>query len=189
MNLMEGILTRRSIGRMKGDVVPQHLIEQILHAGTYAPNHFRTEPWRFTVLQGDARKRLGALFEEITKQDLEDPTTEESQKRLKRMRDNPLRAPVIIAVAVEPQSRKNIVEQEEYAAVHSAIQNMLLAAHGFGLGTIWRTGKLCYHQKTREFFKLSEKGALLAFIYVGYPDMSTPPVKKTSYKEVTTWLT
>ncbi|MFC0559634.1 nitroreductase family protein [Halalkalibacter alkalisediminis] len=65
---------------------------------------------------------------------------------------------------------------------------MLLAAHRFGLGTIWRTGSLCYHEKTKEFFGLSDKGALLGLIYVGYPDMEPRHVKKTSYKDVTTRL-
>ena len=188
MNVMEGILTRRSIGRVKGDPVPKQLIEEILHAATFAPNHFRTEPWRFIVLEGDARNRLGSLFEDITKLELQDTTTEESQKKLKKVKGNPLRAPIIIAVAVEPQIRENVVVQEEYAAVHSAIQNMLLAAHSFGLGTIWRTGPLCYHEKVKEFFGLSDKGALLGFIYIGYPDMEVKKVKKASYKDVTTWL-
>ncbi|MFC0559633.1 hypothetical protein [Halalkalibacter alkalisediminis] len=30
----------------------------MLYAGTFAPNHFRTKPWRFIVLEGDARNRI-----------------------------------------------------------------------------------------------------------------------------------
>jgi nitroreductase len=188
MDIIEAILTRRTIGLVKEDPVPKKLIEQILDAGTHAPNHFRTEPWRFFVLTGNARNRLGNVFEEITKASLEDPTTEESQKKLRRSQTNPLRAPVIIAVGVEPSKKKNVIVKEEYAAVNSAIQNMLLAAHGLGLGAIWRTGTICYDEKVKEFFGMSEEGEILAFIYLGYSNMKTPKVKKTPFEEVTTWF-
>ncbi|MGO4918483.1 nitroreductase family protein [Maribacter spongiicola] len=34
-------------------------IEKILAAGNWAPNHKCTEPWRFKVIQGDAKKKIG----------------------------------------------------------------------------------------------------------------------------------
>jgi nitroreductase len=188
METMEAILSRKSIGLVKDLPVPRDLIEQILHAGTYAPNHYRTEPWRFYVLEGGARLRLGHVFEEITKSELDDLTSSASLSKLDRLKKLPLRAPVIISVAVEPQKGKNIVQIEEYAAVHCAVQNMLLTAHSLGLGAIWRTGPLCYHEKTKNFFGLSNEGDLVAFIYLGYPDTAPPTVKKTSFKNLTKWL-
>lgn len=110
------------------------------------------------------------------------------KKKIKRIESNPLRAPVVIGVAVEPSSKKNVIVKEEYAAVNSAIQNMLLAAHGLGLGAIWRTGPICYEEKVKQFFQLTEKGELLAFLYIGYPNMKTPKVKKTPFQNYTKWL-
>ncbi len=188
LELYEALLSRRSIGIVKEDPVRKEIIERILQVGTFAPNHFRTEPWRFFVLEGDARKRLGDVFEEITTLELEDITTEESKKKLEKVKQNPLRAPVIIAVAVEPQLKKNVIEIEEYASVHAAVQNMLLAAHDLGLGAIWRTGALCYHEKTKEFFHLSSNSQLVGFIYIGYPSKNLPKAKKTSFEHKTTWL-
>ncbi|RFU64360.1 nitroreductase [Bacillus sp. V59.32b] len=188
MDIIEAIKTRRSIGLMKPDPVPQELIEQILEAGTYAPNHFRTEPWRFFVITGEGRNRLGDVFEKITTAKCPDPLSEEDLKKVEKSKKNPLRAPVIIAVGVEPTEKKNVIKNEEYAAVHSAVQNMLLTAHSLGLGAIWRTGEICYHEKVRDFFGLSEAGEILAFIYLGYPDMEAPKVKKTNFKELTTWM-
>ncbi|KHF39971.1 nitroreductase family protein [Halalkalibacter okhensis] len=188
MDIMKAIFTRRTIGLVKEDPVPKEIIEKILHAGTFAPNHYRTTPWRFFVLTGNARNRLGEVFEEVTKASLENPTTEESQKKITRSKMNPLRAPVIIAVGVEPSKKKNVIVKEEYAAVSSAVQNMLLAAHGLGLGAIWRTGEICYAKRVKEFFGMSEMGEMVAFIYLGYANMSAPNVKKTPYQDVTTWL-
>ncbi|MDQ0217648.1 nitroreductase [Peribacillus cavernae] len=188
MEIVEGIKTRRSIGLVKPDPVPQELIEQILEAGTYAPNHFRTEPWRFFVLTGEGRNKLGNVFEEITAAKFEDPNSEDNQKKIEKAKKNPLRAPVIIAVGVEPSERKNVIKKEEYAAVNSAIQNMLLASHSLGLGAIWRTGDICYHEKVKNFFGLSEAGEIVAFVYIGYANMEAPKVKKTNFKELTTWI-
>ena len=62
MDVMTAIKTRRSIGKVKSDPVPKEMIETILEAGTWAPCHHQTEPWRFFVLTGDARNGLGNTF-------------------------------------------------------------------------------------------------------------------------------
>jgi nitroreductase len=188
MDGLEMIRTRRSIGLVKQDPVPKELIEQIIEAGTYAPNHFRTEPWRFFVLTGEGRNKLGQVFEDITKLENADDTPDSLISKLEKAKKNPLRAPVIIAVGIEPSDNKNVVLAEEYGAVNSAIQNMLLAAHSLGLGAVWRTGKIAYHEKVREFFGLSATGGVLAFIYLGYPDMEPKPAKKTPFDQLTTWI-
>ncbi|WP_078427921.1 nitroreductase family protein [Alkalihalobacterium alkalinitrilicum] len=189
MELFDAIKTRRSIGVVKSDPIPIEYIQQILEAGTFAPNHFKTEPWRFFVLTGVSREKLGEVFEEISKSDADNRTNPELIKKIERVKKNPLRAPVIITVGVEPSTKKNVVIQEEYAAVSAAIQNMLLAGHALGLGAIWRTGAICYHKKVSDFFGMSDRGEILGFIYLGFPDMNVPKVKKTSYKDYTTWMT
>ena len=188
MDLIDCIKTRWSVPIVTQDKITEDLIEKILEAGVYAPNHHRTKPWRFFVLTGDARAKLGKVFEEVTKSQLQNPNNVESQKKIEKAKKNPLRAPLIIAVGVEPSQKKNVLVKEEYAAVNSAIQNMLLAAHSLGLGAIWRTGNLCYEAKVRDYFGLSEKGELLAFLYIGYPKKAMPKVKKPNINDVTTWM-
>ena len=188
LNIHEAIKTRRSVPLLEDKAVPTELIEQIIEAGTYAPNHFRTEPWRFFVLAGEGRKKLGDLFGEITKAELEEAASEASQKKIERSQNNPLRSPVIIAVGVEPSERNNVILKEEFAAVNAGVQNMLLTAHALGLGAIWRTGAICYNPKVTEFFNLSEHGEIVAFIYLGYPDVVPAQRQRTDAKELTTWI-
>lgn len=188
MNVIEAIKTRRSKALIEDKAVPTELIEQIIEAGTYAPNHYRTEPWRFFVLSGEGRNKLGNVFADITKEGLSDTELEENKSRIERMKNNPLRSPVMIAVGVEPSDRDNVILKEEYAAVSAAVQNMLLTAHALGLGAIWRTGAICYDPKVTEFFGLSEQGEIAAFIYLGYSDMEPAPLQKTDAKELTKWI-
>lgn len=188
MNIHEAIQTRRSITLVNEQAVPEELIEQIIEAGTYAPNHHKSEPWRFFVLRGEGREKLGKVLKDITTAQQEDPLSENSQAKITKSERNPLRAPVIIAVGVEPGNKDNIILKEEFAAVSSAVQNMLLTAHALGLGAVWRTGAICYHPDVRDFFGLSENGEMSAFIYIGYPEFEPKPYTRTSFKELTTWM-
>ncbi|MGG3621998.1 nitroreductase [Bacillus gobiensis] len=188
MELYEAIKNRRSIGKVKQDEVPKALIEKILDAAVWAPNHFRTEPWRFFVLQGEGRLQLGDVLADIVKDTMDDPETEENKVRLDKNRKNPLRAPVVIAVGVEPSDNPKVIVQEEFAAVHAAVQNMLLSAHAEGLGAVWRTGDICYHKKVAEFFGLPDNGQVVGFIYLGYPDIDPKEPKKTSFESYTKWI-
>ncbi|MDR7071531.1 nitroreductase family protein [Fictibacillus barbaricus] len=188
MNVFEAIKTRRSIGKVKDLPVPVDHIEKILEAGTFAPNHYRTEPWRFFVITGDGRHKLGAVLEEITRNENAGLPSDELTKKTEKAKNNPLRAPVIIAVGVEPSDKKNVIIKEEFAAVASCIHNMLLAAHALGLAAIWRTGHVTYHAKIIEFFGLSSKGELAGFVYIGYPDMEPPKINKTGFEIFTKWI-
>lgn len=89
METIEAIKTRRSIGIVKQDPVPKEMIEQIIEAGTYAPNHHRTEPWRFFVLTGEGRNELGQVFEEITRIENADDTPENLISKLERQKRIP----------------------------------------------------------------------------------------------------
>lgn len=188
MNVFEAIKTRRTVGVVKQDPVPRDVTERILQAAVWAPNHFRTEPWRFFVLEGDGRNKLATALVEAIKEDMEDVTTEENQKRIEKQQNNPFRAPLVIVVGVEPSNEPKVPLKEEYAAVSAAIQNMLLTAHASGLGAIWRTGDICYHPKIAQSFGLSEKGEVVGFLYMGYPVKEPKTVKKTDVSTYTKWF-
>jgi nitroreductase len=178
---------RRSSGRVQQTPLPQATIEQLLDAATWAPNHRLTEPWRFVVLTGDARQKLGAVMAARQRGTNGAAPTEE---QLARTRAKPLRAPVIIAVAAEPAQRSNVIEVEEVAAVAAATQNLLLAAHALGLGAIWRTGDAAYDPAVKAFLGFAPETHLLGFVYIGYPDTTpaTPRAARTPATTLTRWL-
>ena len=47
---------------LRPDPVDSTCLEQMLEAANWAPSHGRTEPWRFTVFMGEARRRLGVVL-------------------------------------------------------------------------------------------------------------------------------
>lgn len=88
METFEAIINRRSIGKVKDDPVPKTFIEKMLKAATYAPNHYRTEPWRFFVLTGDSRKKLGEVLEGITRADNAGLEPDELERKAEKARNN-----------------------------------------------------------------------------------------------------
>ena len=182
------LLSRRSVGRVLQDPrPPRGEIERLLEAANAAPNHFLTQPWRFVVIAGAERERVGLVLEEALRPRLEDPTSPAGQALLAKERSKLLRAPVIIAVAAQPASpeqQPRVVRSEEIAACAAAAQNIMLAAHALGLGAMWRTGETAYDPSVLEALGLSADHELLGFIYVGYPDPRQPPPPRAPRRPV-----
>jgi nitroreductase len=182
----EAIEGRRSIGKVHPDQPAREMIEAILDAATWAPNHRITEPWRFFVLAGEAREKLGEFMgaQNAAKYAEGDPNREIERARGAK---KALRAPVVIAVAAEPSPASNVDELEEVAAVAAAAQNMLLAAHALGLGAMWRSGAIIHDPAVKAWLGLSERASLLGFVYVGFPAMTTTRSQRTPAAAFTEW--
>ena len=186
MQVLEAIRTRRSIGMVTPDRPARQEIETILDAATWAPCHHLTHPWRFIVIAGDERHELGRVMAQskIGRMiaDGRDVAGEEEKLIAKA-----LRAPVIIAVGVEPGEGAKVVPVEEVEAGAAAVQNMLLAAHGIGLGAMWRTGDPAYDPEVLVHLGLSERASLLGFVYVGYPAVVKTRENHVPFEQVTQW--
>ena len=108
MELFEAIHGRQSVGKVRPDPVPRQLIEKMLLAAAQAPNHHKVRPWRFVVLTGGARERLGEVMADCLRR--RDPSADDD--KLARERARPLRAPVLIAVGVDKPSLPDALEIE-----------------------------------------------------------------------------
>ena len=66
MNALDAVLTRQSVAPafLREPAPDDAALERILAAGASAPDHGRLRPWRFILIRGAARARLGALFAE-----------------------------------------------------------------------------------------------------------------------------
>lgn len=188
MDLYDAIKGRECAPSFKKDSVPMLYIEKALEAGTWAPNRFLTEPWRFWILTGEGRRPLSELLVEMEKSDMEDPSSEENQKKLKKRGEQPFTSPVIIVVGCEVSKKPRVVSIEETGAVYACIQNILLALHAEGLEGYWRTPPQIYETKFKEFFGLTEEDYILGTLYVGYPDTVKQDRKRSSFSQKTKWI-
>ncbi|OCT15865.1 nitroreductase [Paenibacillus pectinilyticus] len=189
MDVKEAIRQRRSIGKVKQDPIARELIEEILEAGVWAPNHAHTEPWRFWVMTGEGRGLLGRGYAEVAVANAGAELSAEEEAQLRAVHEKKaFRAPLVIAVAVTPAEKPVVPVIEEYAAAHCAVQNMMLTAHAMGLGTIWRTGDPTYHPKMQETFGLAGKEEMVGFIYIGYPEAVPTKAERIPFAQKTIWV-
>ena len=188
MEVTQAIQSRRSVGRVKQDPVPRELVEKILESAVHAPNHKITEPWRFHVFTGKGRGELARARAELARilAETEGEEEELAAGRMSRERKKAFRAPVVIAV-ISRGGRDEVETLENYAACAAAVQNMLLTAHALGLATIWRTGLQAYHPYMREFFGLDAGDKIVAYLYLGYPDMEERPRRREPASSKTVW--
>ncbi len=184
METLTAIHTRHSIGKVKPDPLPRDLIEKLLQAAVQAPNHYKVRPWRFVVLTGAGRERLGEVMAASQHERQPDLPAE----ALTKTRSLPLRAPVVIAVGVDKPSEEKVQEIENVCAAAAACQNLLLAAHDLGLAGIWRTGEWARDARVKEFLGFSPDQHLIAFLYIGYPEFLPEAVERPGFEDRTTWL-
>lgn len=188
MDVLRAIETRQSIGRVKQDPVPKEKIEQVLESAVHAPNHKITEPWRFHVFEGKGRGEFARARAEMARLMAESEGEEEEliPGQVSRERKKAFRSPIVIAV-ISLSGRDEVETLENYAACAAAVQNMQLTAHSLGLGCIWRTGPVAYHPHMREFFGLKKGDEIVAYLYIGYPDMGERPRRRRPASERTVW--
>jgi nitroreductase len=159
-------------------------LDTILAAGARAPDHGRLRPWRFVVVQGDARGRLGGILAHSLR--TRDPSVTEPQ--LLREREKASRAPVIIVVAAAVQwQHAKIPATEQIIAVGAAVENMILIAHSLGYGTFWRTGPAAYDPIVKQGLGLATTDEIVSFLYLG--TVSVPgPLRKIDLTDLVTHL-
>lgn len=192
MNITEAIQTRRSIKIFKDtEPLKKEAVEQLLQAAIMAPNHHHTEPWKFFVLQGEGRLPLSRVLEDWAKTRVDDPSSEAGQKRIKKISAKPLIAPTAIVVALSPKpDNEKAIYIEDVSAVSAAVQNILLEAHGMGLGAIWKSGPAYYAEPVKQYFNLTAAEEILGVIFVGESDMKkNPEPKRMPFEEKTVWIT
>jgi len=173
MDVLEALRTRRSIGKLTGEVSDDDL-RVFVEAGLWAPNHKLTKPWRFTAVRGAARERLGEVWSSLAAAAAGSSLTDDERERfLSREARKPLRAPLLLVVSSRTDPDP-VIAIEDFAAVSAAVQNVLLAAHALGYGAIWRTGAMAYNTGINEFLELEATDRIVGIVYVGRPAMEPP---------------
>jgi nitroreductase len=138
IDLFEAIHTQRAIRLYTSDPVSEEDIRKILTAATHAPNGGNRQPWHFLVVRGaELRKKLGDIFWAATQRNrgkgghFETPTYLRSGYDFAQHIGE---SPVLIIACV------NIGTGDPFrrgASIYPAIQNLMLAARGLGIGSCY----------------------------------------------------
>lgn len=147
--VLRAIRERRSVRHYTGEPVSRELVRSILDAGRWAPSGLNNQPWRFLViLPGDPRQEALAGL----------------TKYARIVRE----AGALILVCLERDRMYNPMKDHQGAG--ACIQNMLLAAHALGLGTVWLGEIVNRSEEVLTATGLSpERLELMAVVALGHP--------------------
>ncbi|HEX2946003.1 MAG TPA: nitroreductase family protein [Clostridia bacterium] len=115
MDIQEAIFTRRSIRRFTGEAVDDKTLELVIKAGCQAPSAHNRQPWHFVVVRDEK------LLKDIS----------EGHPYAKMLPQ--AGCAVIVCGDKELEGIPGFITED----CSAAIENMLLMAHGNGLGTVW----------------------------------------------------
>lgn len=166
MQALEAILGRVTVPPVKmGEPGPDDAaLCRMLEAAAAAPDHGKLRPWRFLVVRGAGRERLGDLFAAALA--AERPTT--SAAEIDKQRTAPLRAPlIIVAIARVDPGHPKIPAWEQQASAACAVQNLLLAAHALGFAGKWATGGNAASPAVQRGLGLAPNETVTGLLYIG----------------------
>lgn len=171
---------RRSIRRYQPRRVERALLERILTAAVWAPSAHNRQPWRFCVVDSPAEKErlsqaMGERWRRDLSQDGADPAFIEKRVAISHARITGAAALVVASVCMDemdsyPDPARR--DAEWLMAVQStalACQNLLLAAHHYGLGACWMCAPLFVPELVRDILRLPDTWRPQALITLGYP--------------------
>jgi nitroreductase len=176
------LLHRASALRLAEPGPTREQIDIILKAAVTAADHGRIRPWRFVVMQGDGRKRLGHLM--ATEQRAAKPEVAEAD--LEKTRAKAMRAPVVIALVCKANATHKVRVFEQQLAAAAAGAQLLLAANALGFGANWRTGDAAYHPIVRTGLGYGADDAIIGFFYIG-TDPQPSSLPRASIESVVTY--
>lgn len=163
MNALDALHSRLSVPRLADPAPDAAALDNICRAALRAADHALLTPWRFLMVRGDSRNKLGDLFLEANLAENPDIPMEKQEN----IRQKPLRAPLIIVAISSFKEHPKVPAFEQDFSAAAACQNMLVAAHAQGVGAMWRTGSMTYHPAVMEGLGLKDKEKIIGFLYFG----------------------
>lgn len=185
MDVYQAITRRRTIKRYTKDPIPRDVIERLLDAAVWAPNHFLTQPWRFTVLTGEAKNGLAVLRRQQVAERMDDTSTVGAQTMLEDTYRKMAGAAALVAVTAKHDADPLIDVENSYATA-AATQNLLLAATAEGLASFWSSGIATYPQ-AHAYLDLPDDEHMIAVVHLGYPALELPG-RRISAQKFTRWV-
>jgi nitroreductase len=214
IGLFEAIYSARAMRRLKPDPVPDELMTRVLDAAIRAPSGGNAQNWIFIVVRDEVqRRRLGAVYRKASDEVAEiyaargrpAHLTEAQYQRLMsggsylwdhigeapvllvpclRKRDMPPREALPDAVAARYDA--HLVHQERIrgSSIYPAVQNIILACRGLGLGTLITTNHILYEDEARVILGLPDDIYTFALMPVGYPLGKYGPLARRPVSEV-----
>ena len=163
---LAALQTRRSVSArlLTGPAPDKAQIDTMLTIASRVPDHGKLAPWRFILIEGEARVTLGQKFADIASrsQGITEPD------RLAVEQERLTRAPLVIAVVSKAAEHPKIPVWEQQLSAGAVCMNLLSAAGALGFGSCWLTEWMAYDEAARAAIGLEAAERIAGFIHIGH---------------------
>ncbi len=211
MTLFEGIRTLRAVRDFTDEPVSDEAIRTMLDLAVCAPSGGNRQPWHFVVIRDGATRRairdhylesFRRYRQGVLHQAAQGHAAAQAQvARWERsgapdaFAEHLDRVPVLILVCLD-RRRLGLPSDgpidpatapSAFASIYPAVQNLLLAAHGLGLGAVLTTLHLPHEQEIKALLGIPEAVQTVALVPVGHPRRQHGPPRRIPAAERTHW--
>ena len=198
MTLFDGIRTLRAVREFTDEPVTDEQIRTMLDLAVCAPSAGNRQPWHFVVIRDPATRRairdhyLAAFRrykDGVLRQASEGHEAAKAQVARWEKRGAPDtfaetldRIPLLVLVCLDRErlglpadGNDFLAAPSAYASIYPAVQNLLLAAHGLGLGAVLTTLHLPAEREIKTLLGIPAHVQTVALIPVGHPRRQHAP--------------
>ena len=171
---LELLRTRRSVApHLLGEPGPTAKeLDLLLTIAARVPDHGRLAPWRFIVLQGEARQRIGEAIAAAYRAD----NPEAEAAKIDSERGRLTRAPLVVGVVSRARPHVKIPEWEQAMSAGAVCMALVIAANAMGFATSWLTEWYAFDRRVLETLGLEPDENIAGLIHIGRP--TTAPVER-----------
>jgi nitroreductase len=166
---LELLHARRTVAQLIAPGPDATELAALLAAADTAPDHGRLHPWRFLVLNEEARERLSDAYAKAQAERDPDPEV------VARAAAKPLRGPCVVAAFARTVDHPRIPAWEQLVAAGCAVHNLCLAATALGFGSAWRTGWFVTAPQVRAALGAADDEQVIGLIHLGSPRPQDEP--------------
>ena len=161
------LLRRRSVAPhlLGGPPLDPGELDRLLTIAARVPDHGKLAPWRFLVIAGEARARLGDRIAAAFQADEPDAPAD----RLATERNRLSRAPTVVAVVSRARPHAKIPEWEQVLSAGAVCMNLVVAASALGYGAQWLTGWAAYERRALDIVGLAAHEKIAGYVHIGTP--------------------
>lgn len=178
--------TRRSVPPMlmSGPGPSRDELAAILTLASRVPDHGKLAPWRFLVIEGEARGRIGEVIAGAFAAD----NPQADAKRLELERNRLAHAPTVVALVSRAGPHIKIPEWEQVLSAGAAAMNLVVAANASGFVTAWLTEWFGYDRRVLDALGLAPQEKLAGFIHIGRADEVPSDRPRPELSDIVTYL-
>ena len=195
-DLFTALSTCRAMRRLQDKPVPRETLEKLVFYATRASNPGNSQLWSFVVLTDPAKKkRIGEAVRAVMGPAFAGRGAGSGTATERRMLDsarhlvaNLERVPALIFVCAKDGYPPNNPNRAfVWSAIYPASQNLIVAARGLGLGTVFTTFQMVAEKVVRETLGIPDEILIGTTICVGYPQRPFGPVARKPVADVIHW--